>query len=704
MKMKKWIALVLSLAMCVAPLPVSAMAENAPSEMSEPAAEQPTTTFDSEQETKSTDVEESIPLYTMEIPSDTSHMIATVCDEYDKSPMQIGEERVIRFRNPETMTDGMGKIWRFYNGEPCFELDYAEDGLHVRAVRGGSMQIWLLAEGCTYVSVVDLSVEGGEDPTEPTTDYDPTGHCEDPYYTTAPQDTFLYATAATTVYDPTAHCMDDFTDLSETETDPTEPTETTEFYDPTGHCIIETYTEFITETVTEEDSEIACFAPAVEYDNSPMKVGETRTIRFYNPMTHSGKGGSVSTTGTCLYAEYEKDNDYFTVTATSAGEAKISICAAGCAFFQHITLTVEENTETTEYYDPTGHCEELPALNQELGMLDEDDAVNSKDGVLVLRDAAYFGTHGEHNLTEKQLGNADVNKDGKVNAADATCVFIYSAKRGADESLPAFPQFMENYLAQMPPAAESQECRSWCRKVDYTYTDNNLVKIFTTYEDMKNYFGDNADPQFDEDFFAEHHLVLIAKEQPSGSIRLSVNAAKETDGKLSVSLSKYSPEIQTCDMALWHILAETSRDVTDAADVSVTMDSEFYGGESYRVQSAENEVLHLFRSVDELKQFAFSPTLKGQQISELSRYFDEAFFETHHLLLLEIEAPSGSIIFSVNDVTADGNGGYVLHVEKFVPTTGTDDMLDLYLFTGTGKEITSADQFSLKIEEQRANA
>ena len=80
----------------------------------------------------------------------------------------------------------------------------------------------------------------------------------------------------------------------------------------------------------------------------------------------------------------------------------------------------------------------------------------------------------------------------------------------------------------------------------------------------------DACDRYDDAYFKENCLILILLEEPSGSIRHTVTAVQQaTNGKLTVNMSRITPEIGTDDMAQWHIFVETAAGVADADDITV---------------------------------------------------------------------------------------------------------------------------------------
>lgn len=63
--------------------------------------------------------------------------------------------------------------------------------------------------------------------------------------------------------------------------------------------------------------------------------------------------------------------------------------------------------------------------------------------------------------------------------------------------------------------------------------------------------------KYDDTFFRTHGLILVALEDPSGSIRNTVTAVRRTaSDEITVQFRRYLPSIQTCDMAYTYFFLE----------------------------------------------------------------------------------------------------------------------------------------------------
>lgn len=90
---------------------------------------------------------------------------------------------------------------------------------------------------------------------------------------------------------------------------------------------------------------IGCWAPKIEFDTSPMEIGEVREGRFYNPETKKTENGAVHTTSNNIKVEYTKGSDTFKVTALKAGSANISFYEKECALSGSLNITVSGEPE-----------------------------------------------------------------------------------------------------------------------------------------------------------------------------------------------------------------------------------------------------------------------------------------------------------------------------------------------------------------------
>lgn len=136
------------------------------------------------------------------------------------------------------------------------------------------------------------------------------------------------------------------------------------------------------------------YATMLEYDNSPMKVGETRKVRVYNPHLSNMKVNSIYESTNNISCSYDKNSDTVTITALAEGNAKAYIIGSGCAFGSYLNIEIlpESATETTPIIMTT--C--LPAT-----------ATTTTASTVVTTETAAGG---------------DANCDGKVNMGDVVLI------------------------------------------------------------------------------------------------------------------------------------------------------------------------------------------------------------------------------------------------------------------------------------------
>ena len=94
---------------------------------------------------------------------------------------------------------------------------------------------------------------------------------------------------------------------------------------------------------------VADFAPSLKWDNSPMKVGETRRMKVTNPMS----GANVSSADIMQMVDYlectfDEKNSELVITALKPTEEKhLTVTASGCAFTAPFTVTILAAETTT---------------------------------------------------------------------------------------------------------------------------------------------------------------------------------------------------------------------------------------------------------------------------------------------------------------------------------------------------------------------
>ena len=173
-----------------------------------------------------------------------------------------------------------------------------------------------------------------------------------------------------------------------------------EYEDPIDDLLMITTTAISTGPFETTQTTIAKidYRVQVEYDKSPMKIGEKREVKFYNPDTKTAKNGKVTTSSECISIDYEEGKDTFIVTALKEGKAEIYVTAEGCAFSSYVYLDIISSEAVK-------------------GDANGDGTVDMADVVLIMQALANpnkYGINGtaEHHLTEQGKVNADVDGDG----------------------------------------------------------------------------------------------------------------------------------------------------------------------------------------------------------------------------------------------------------------------------------------------------
>lgn len=92
---------------------------------------------------------------------------------------------------------------------------------------------------------------------------------------------------------------------------------------------------------------IADYRTILEYDDSPMLVGEKRAIRFYNPSTKAGSKAMISEASKNISYSYPDEGDTVYITALAPGKARLYILESTCAFGGYVDLYINEAPATT---------------------------------------------------------------------------------------------------------------------------------------------------------------------------------------------------------------------------------------------------------------------------------------------------------------------------------------------------------------------
>ncbi len=204
-----------------------------------------------------------------------------------------------------------------------------------------------------------------------------------------------------------------------------------------------TTTTVTTTTTTETTTTTAIFdyVTQVEYDDSPMEIGETRAVRFYHPETGTAANAQFMEVSDNITYEYEEGSDTVYITATASGDAKMYILAEDCAFGAYVNLEVLECVLTTTTTDTTTTTTETTTETTTTIKGDPEVFCGdiNLDGQITLLDVVYLnkGIAGSVILSAEQNANADTCADGVINASDAGALLKYVVE--AIEVLPVNP-------------------------------------------------------------------------------------------------------------------------------------------------------------------------------------------------------------------------------------------------------------------------
>lgn len=67
--------------------------------------------------------------------------------------------------------------------------------------------------------------------------------------------------------------------------------------------------------------------------------------------------------------------------------------------------------------------------------------------------------------------------------------------------------------------------------------------------------------KYDDAYFAQHKIILIALEEKSGSVRHTGTKLSGADRNWEIYIDKNAPQIGTSDMAQWHVFVEVPTDI-----------------------------------------------------------------------------------------------------------------------------------------------
>ena len=164
----------------------------------------------------------------------------------------------------------------------------------------------------------------------------------------------------------------------------------------------------------------------------------------------------------------------------------------------------------------------------------------------------------------------------------------------------------------------------------------------------------------------------------------------------------------------WLICIETDAVITDKTTVNVQTeeiapdDAAFRAAFYHRINgsSLSSREPIVFTDYDTLQAAIKDPSdrdfgVNSEPLTSILPRYDGGYFENHALIVVPIEASSGSYWFNVTDVTMNDNGVTVC-IDKFSPEVVTCDMAYWYVFVNVSKPVAdaAANGVEVKMTEQ----
>lgn len=252
-------------------------------------------------------------------------------------------------------------------------------------------------------------------------------------------------------------------------------------------------------------------------------------------------------------------------------------------------------------------------------------------------------------------------------------------------------------------------------------------------EHRENYGSDytmgflDACEKYDEAYFKENYLILVALEEPSGSVHHELEQVIVDFGGQDTELwiKRIVPEAGTDDMAQWHLIVELQKHgVTEySGAVQVYIDGELaYDTDRAQSQSSENVPApqyglilpfetQFIRTGGYAEDAKYPKATVIHSLQELQDYYtrqkdrfdlerretygsdytmgfldacdkyEEPYFTDHFLVLVTLEEPSGSIRHEIELVMVGvDDGDMTISINRLVPEVGTDDMAQWHVF------------------------
>ena len=237
---------------------------------------------------------------------------------------------------------------------------------------------------------------------------------------------------------------------------------------------------------------------------------------------------------------------------------------------------------------------------------------------------------------------------------------------------------------------------SWDIK-QYTIRSREELEVYISEKiqagNVQSYWDAVAD--YDQDFFADHTLLVIYIYSHSVSVEWTINGVMlQPDGSYVVSLHSHCPlfyDLITANynflIAVDALIDENAQIAVDATHTEDTWDDMEQDPAEPNDQPKEFEVQILcaggprdeevcaiaLRSTAELHAYC------QQYAQDLEKYFheeiavyDDAFFADHTLIVLAIHEGTCSTRHEVTQVIAQADGNYVVYIDRTIPADQSD--------------------------------
>ncbi len=186
--------------------------------------------------------------------------------------------------------------------------------------------------------------------------------------------------------------------------------------------------------------------------------------------------------------------------------------------------------------------------------------------------------------------------------------------------------------------------------------------------------------QYDADFFSAHDLLLLLLEEGSGSIRHRIERTDQApDGGIAITVTRLSPQVQTCDMAEWHICIPLPRGRYTEEKISLIFNNRTIvreGTVKYvragGFDMLPEPVVRIFESADALDTYLAENGLNDNPaMQEALAEYRNGFFPWQSLALVLLGEGSGSIRHRLDSVERtiekDGRSFYNVRIARLLP-------------------------------------